>query len=58
VCLEGLGFVTPAALQTKYVYAAFPSAHATAGQAILARLVRTQAVGGQRHYGAQYRTDL
>jgi serine/threonine protein kinase len=58
VCLDGVGFVTPAALQTKYVYVAFPGAHATAGQAILARLVRTQMVGAHRQYGAQYRTDL
>ncbi len=58
VSLGGLGFTTSEALKTKYVYAAFPGVSATAGQAILVRLARSQAHGHDRHYGAQYRTDL
>ena len=56
--LGGLGFVTASSVPTKYVYATFPGVSATAGQAILVRLVRVSAVGTERHYGAQYRTDL
>lgn len=58
VSLGGLGFSTPTALQTKYAYAAFAGVAATAGQAILLRLMRVQTLGHERHYGAQYRTDL
>jgi hypothetical protein len=50
--------MTDVPLQTKYAYVAFPSVRATDGQAILIRLVRTQTVEGERHYGAQFRTDL
>jgi hypothetical protein len=58
VSLGGLAFVTTAAIQTKYVYAAFPTVSATAGHAILVRLVRVHPVGVERQYGSQYRTDL
>jgi serine/threonine protein kinase len=58
VSLGGMGFTVAEALKTKYVYAAFPGVSATAGQAILVRLTRSNAHGHERHYGAQYRTDL
>jgi serine/threonine protein kinase len=58
VCPDGVGFATAVQLQTKYVYAAFTGVSATAGQAVLLRLLRTQTVGAERHYGAQFRTDL
>jgi serine/threonine protein kinase len=54
----GVGFITETALSTKYVYATFAGIAATAGLAILLRLMRVQNVGTERHYGAQYRTDL
>ncbi|MBN9117707.1 MAG: protein kinase [Planctomycetes bacterium] len=58
VSLGGVGFATATALQTKYAYAAFAGVPTTAGQAILLRLIRVQNAGGERLYGAQYRTDL
>jgi serine/threonine protein kinase len=58
VSAGGLGFATAAPLPTKYVYATFPQAPATAGQAILARLVRVTRTPTESVYGAQYRTDL
>lgn len=58
VSLGGLAFSTSTPIPTKYVYAAFPSVPAVADQAILIRLIRVQSVGQERHYGAQYRTDL
>ncbi len=58
VSLGGIGFATTVSLQTKYAYAAFAGVPTVAGQAILLRLARVQSVGGERHYGAQYRTDL
>jgi eukaryotic-like serine/threonine-protein kinase len=58
VSLGGIGFSVAHALQTKYVYAVFPNVAATAGSAILLRLVRVQSVGTERQYGAQYRCDL
>lgn len=58
VSLGGIGFSVPHSLPTKYVYAAFPNVAATAGSAILLRLVRVQSVGAERHYGTQYRCDL
>jgi hypothetical protein len=54
----GVGLITETALSTKYVYATFDGIAATAGQAVLLRLVRVQPVGTERRYGAQYRTDL
>jgi serine/threonine protein kinase len=58
VSLGGLGFATATPLQTKYAYATFAGVADTAGQAILLRLTRVQTFGHERHYGAQYRTDL
>jgi serine/threonine protein kinase len=54
----GVCFVTAERLQTKYVYASFDGVAATAGQAILLRLLRVQSSGRDSVYGAQYRTDL
>lgn len=58
VSAGGLGFVTAAPLPAKYVYAVFPHVTATAGQAVLLRLVRVQTAARESAYGAQYRTDL
>jgi hypothetical protein len=58
VSLGGIGFSVAHSLPTKYVYAVFPNVGATAGSAILLRLVRVQSVGTERQYGAQYRCDL
>jgi eukaryotic-like serine/threonine-protein kinase len=58
VSLGGVGFASTVSLKTKYTYAAFAGVPAVAGQAILLRLMRVQTVGGERHYGAQFRTDL
>jgi serine/threonine protein kinase len=58
VSVGGVGFTTLDPLQTKYVYATFAGVAATAGQAILLRMMHVQSFGGERHYGAQYRTDL
>jgi serine/threonine protein kinase len=58
VSIGGVGFAAHAAVPTKYLYITFPAVAATAGQAILLRLIRATTVGTERHYGAQYRTDL
>jgi hypothetical protein len=58
VSLGGVGFTVPRSLKTKYVYAAFDGVPETAGRAILLRLIRVKTVAGERHYGAQFRTDL
>jgi len=58
VSLGGLAFSIPTPIPTKYIYAAFPDVPTVASQAILIRLIRVQSVGQERHYGAQYRTDL
>jgi hypothetical protein len=58
VSVGGVGFDVVGKVQTKYVYAAFEGVAATAGLAVLVRLVRVQNAGGERSYGAQYRTDL
>jgi hypothetical protein len=58
VSLGGVGFASTVSLQTKYAYATFADVPATAGQAILIRLMRVQNMVTERHYGAQYRTDL
>jgi hypothetical protein len=58
VSVGGLGFATSVPLQTKYAYVAFPGVAATAGHAVLIRLVRSQSLGTERQYGAQFRTDL
>jgi hypothetical protein len=53
-----VGFAYPDSFQSRYLYAAFPDASGTAGQAILLRLIRTQVIGTERRYGAQFRIDL
>ncbi len=58
VSLGGLGFTTAAKLPTKYAYITFPGVTATVGQALLARLIRTQSSMRESAYGAEYRTDL
>ncbi len=58
VSVGGLGFVVAAPLPTKYVYVAFPGATATAGQAVLTRLMRVRSSIRESVYGGQYRTDL
>jgi serine/threonine protein kinase len=56
--LDGLSLHSGRSLKTKYAYVTFPEIPALAGQAILARLVRTDGPRGARQYGLQYRTDL
>jgi hypothetical protein len=58
VSLGGLCLATDAPLPTKYSYAAFDGIGAVAGQAILVRFLRTQAVNRECVSGGQYRADL
>jgi len=58
VSLGGLCVATESPLPTKYVYATFDGVGATAGQAILVRILRTQPVNRECLCGGQYRTDL
>jgi hypothetical protein len=58
VSLGGLCLATDAPPPTKYHFAAFDEVELTSGQAILVRLVRTQAANRECVCGAQYRTDL
>jgi hypothetical protein len=58
VSLGGLCVATDAPLPTKYAFAAFDGVGAVAGQAILVRFLRTQAVNRECVSGGQYRADL
>jgi hypothetical protein len=61
VSAGGTCFTTGTAMGTKYAYLDFGGITATAGLAILVRVIRSQAPlhPGQPHiYGTQYRTDL
>jgi hypothetical protein len=58
VSLGGLCFATDVRPPTKYHFATFDEIEMTSGQAILIRLVRSQAVNRECVCGAQYRTDL
>jgi serine/threonine protein kinase len=58
VSLGGLCFTTDVPPPTKYHFAVFDEIELTTGQAILIRLVRSQAVNRECVCGAQYRTDL
>lgn len=60
VSVGGLGFTIGEKLQTKYVYVAFETVPATAGLAVLVRLLRgAHSPAAREHvYGGQFRTDL
>jgi len=60
VSAGGLSFATDAPLGTKYAFVEFGGVVATAGLAVLVRVVRSQSlqVGQPPVYGVQYRTDL
>ena len=58
ISFGGLCVATDAQLPTKYAYAAFDGISMTAGQAILVRFLRSQAVNRECHHGGQYRVDL
>jgi hypothetical protein len=58
VSLGGLCLATDCPLPTKYSYAAFDGVGLTAGQAILVRFLRSQAVNREVQSGGQYRADL
>ncbi len=58
VSLGGLCVATDAPLPTRYAYATFDGIGPTAGQAILVRFLRSQAVNRECVSGGQYRMDL
>lgn len=58
VSLGGVCVATDAPPATKYVYVTFDGIAAIAGQAILLRWVRVQAVNRECHCGGYFRTDL
>jgi hypothetical protein len=58
VSLGGLCVATDGPLPTRYCYAAFDGVGPVAGQAILVRFLRTQAVNRRCVSGGQFRTDL
>ena len=61
VSAGGTSFTTETAMGTRYAYLDFGGVVATAGLAILVRVIRSQSPlhPGQPHiYGCQYRTDL
>lgn len=58
VSLGGVCVATDSPLPTKYCFATFDGVGMIAGQAILVRFLRTQAVNRECISGGQYRTDL
>lgn len=58
VSLGGLCVASDAPMPTKYVFATFDGVGATAGQAILVRIVRVQTANRECLSGGQYRADL